>query len=239
VLNRFLEQLTRRLDAIYLVAAELHLQLTLASEARYEHNFKIPSPTNNRQILFRMLQTHLENLRTDSAIVGLHLAATPGKPERHQFGLFEATLRNPNQFAEILARLTALCGAENVGTPQLAASHRPDAFRMKAPEFANGRAPARGDVFSENSLRQGLQLRRFRPPFPAQMEFRANQPALIRSRLCQGAIAFARGPFVNSGDWWEPSHSWAREEWDVQMGGGGLYRIFLTASGCFVEGVYD
>jgi protein ImuB len=238
VLNRFLEQLRRRLEAVYLVVAELRLRLTLASGASYERVFKIPSPTNNSQILFRMLQTHLENVRTDSPIVALHLGAEPGKPERHQFGLFEATLRDPNQFAETLARLTALCGAENAGTPQLLDSHRPDAFRMKTPEFSGPKAPLRAETAGAHP-RQGLRLRRFRPPVAAQVEFRGEQPAVLRSRSCQGAVLAWQGPFANSGQWWEPSASWAREEWDVQLAGGGLYRIFLAAGECFVEGVYD
>jgi protein ImuB len=239
VLNRFLEQLARRLDTVYLVMAELHLQLTLASGASCERAFKIPSPTNHLHVLFRMLQTHLENLRTDSAIVALQLSAIPGKPEQHQFGLFDATLRNPNQFAETLARLTALCGENNVGTPRVVASHHPDAFRMTTPEFSVHSRPLQSDEPSVNSVRQGLQLRRFRPPISAYLEFRGQQPALIRSRPCNGAIAAVHGPFASSGDWWEQSASWAREEWDVQTGEGGLYRIFRSVDGCFVEGVYD
>lgn len=238
VLNRFLEQLRRRVDSIYLVVAELRLRLTLASGASHERTFKIPSPTNNAQILFRMLQTHLENVRTDSPIVALQLGAEPGQPERHQFGLFEATLRDPNQFAETLARLTALSGPENVGTPQLFASHRPDAFQMKTPHFSAGTSASRRED-SANLLRQGLQLRRFRPPVTAQVEFRGEEPSLLRSQPCQGAILAWRGPYANSGNWWEAASSWAREEWDVQMAGGGLYRIFLSAGQYFVEGVYD
>lgn len=237
VLNRFLEQLTRRLEAVYLVMAELRLRLALSSGASCERMFRIPSPTNKVQTLFRMLQTHLENLRTDSPIISLELAAQPTNPGRHQFGLFEATLRNPNQFAETRARLIALCGENNVGTPQKTASHRPDAFTMQAAEFAenqplldNGEAPP---------VRQGLQLRRFRPPMAAQVEWRGPQPALIRSRSCNGVIISAQGPFASSGDWWEPSGAWVREDWDVQTREGGLYRIFRSNDGFFVEGVYD
>jgi protein ImuB len=135
VLKRFVEQLSRRLETIYRVVAEFQLRLGLASGANYERAFKIPSPTGNVGVLFRMLQTHLENLRTDSPILSLRLAAVPAAPATHQFGLFERTLRDPNQFAETLARLAGLVGAENAGTPRTIATHRPDAFQMQPPDF--------------------------------------------------------------------------------------------------------
>ena len=137
VLRRFVEQLSRRLELIYLVVAEFHLRLGLSSGAKYERLFKIPSPTGNFDILFRMLQTHLETVRTESPITSLRLSAKPAKPEAQQFGLFESTLRHPNQFAETLARLTALAGSENIGTPEPVASHKPDSFRMAVPEFGS------------------------------------------------------------------------------------------------------
>ena len=134
-LDRFTGQLSRRLDALYLVVAQLQLHLGLASGAEYERTFKIPAPTGDPKVLLRMLQTHLETLRTDSPIVSLQLAATPARPEMHQFGLFQNSLRNPNRFAETLSRLGAVVGAENVGTPILETTHRPDAFRLPAAEF--------------------------------------------------------------------------------------------------------
>ncbi len=135
VLRRFVEQLARRLEVIHLVVEEIHLQLKLSSGAVYEQVFKIPAATGDIETLFRMLQTHLEMVRTDSPIVALRLEAKPCPPETHQFGLFETTLKDPNQFAETLARLTALWGSDRVGTPVLESTHRPDAFHMKAPEF--------------------------------------------------------------------------------------------------------
>jgi protein ImuB len=235
VLNRFVEQLARRLDAIYLVITELQLELIQASGARHGRTFKIPSPTNNQQLLFRMLQTHLETLTTESSIVALELRASPGTAERHQFGLFDATLRDPNQFAETLARLTVLCGRNNVGTPQLESTYRPDAFVLKTPDFS-AETPENP---TNQPVRQGPQLRRFRPAVPAQVEFREQRPALIRSRPCTGPITAVHGPFASSGDWWEQSSSWAREEWDVQIASGPFFRIFRSPPGCFIEGVYD
>jgi tRNA nucleotidyltransferase/poly(A) polymerase len=68
MLRRFLQQLSLRLDALYLVAKELTLRLTFTNKSSYERCFKIPEPTNDIEVLFRMLHTHLETLRTDSAV---------------------------------------------------------------------------------------------------------------------------------------------------------------------------
>src|SRR5215216_8204521 len=64
MLHRFLEQLTVRLAAIYLVANGLTLRITFATSRQdepvvpgkqsYERVFKIPQPTNDVDLLFRM-----------------------------------------------------------------------------------------------------------------------------------------------------------------------------------------
>ena len=141
MLRRFLEQLAVRLAASYLVAKELTLRITFANSRQdepavagkqiYERVFKIPQPTNDVDLLFRMLQTHLENFRSEHPIVAVALSAEPIKPAGEQFGLFETTLRNPHQLSETLARLTALLGGDRIGTPVLEETHRPDAFRMQ------------------------------------------------------------------------------------------------------------
>src|SRR2546429_4748368 len=100
MLRRFLEQLAVRLRAIYLVAKELSLRITFANKQVYERVFKIPQPTNDVDLLFRMLQTHLENFKSEYPIVAVALSAHPSRAAREQFGLFETTLRNPHQLSE-------------------------------------------------------------------------------------------------------------------------------------------
>src|SRR5437588_5271946 len=222
---------------MHLVVGEFKLRLGLSSGAKYERAFKIPAPTGNIETLFRMLQTHLETVRTDAPIASLRLEATPSLPEMHQLGLFVSTLVNPNQFAETLARLTAFCGSERVGMPVPKATHRPDAFHMKPPEFTGAVEVQPGNrMESENAL--GLQLRRFRPPVSAAIEFREKRPVLFRSPTLEGTITDARGPFVSSGHWWD-ERRWAREEWDVQTSNGALYRLCCSPEGFVVEGIYD
>src|SRR5713101_2306692 len=147
ILRRFLEQLALRLSSIYLVACELTLRITFSNSPQdgsaavatatrtdkqtYERVFKIPQPTNDVDLLFRMLQTHLENFKSEHPIIAVALTAQPIRPASQQFGLFETTLRNPHQLSETLARLTALLGSDRIGTPILEETHRPDAFRME------------------------------------------------------------------------------------------------------------
>ncbi|PYL10127.1 MAG: hypothetical protein DME34_01130 [Verrucomicrobia bacterium] len=105
MLRRFLEQLAFRLSAIYLVARELTLRITFSNTQSYERVFKIPQPTNDVDLLFRMLHTHLENFKSEQPIVAVALTAEPIRPVSQQFGLFETALRNPHQLYETLARL--------------------------------------------------------------------------------------------------------------------------------------
>jgi len=246
VLNRFVGQLAARLDLLGLVVAGLDLRLKLASGKVYERLFEVPAPTSRAETLFRMLQTHLENVRTDSPIVSLQLAARPSDSRAHQFGLFEARLRNPNQFHHTLARLSALCGSGNVGTPVVEDSFRPDAFRMEAPRFELATVAAVYDrrLDSENAAvadapLQGLRLRRFRPPFHADVEIENGSPVFIASLKLNGLVEKAAGPWHSSGHWWERDKLWNRDAWDVQARDGVLYRIYCEQEDWFVEGVYD
>ena len=209
VLNRFLEQLTRRLTLSHFAAQELQLRLKLSSGDTYEHTFAVPSPTANASILLRMLQTHLETVRTESGIVALEFSIKPTRTEAFQFGLFETALRDPNQFSETLARLSALCGNENVGTPVVLDTFRPDAFKMERPRF---------DAVAEqkNPFEPvGLNLRRFRPVFHADVELAHGDPIFLSSLRISTPIENFVGPYRSSGDWWEQEKVWNRDEWDV------------------------
>src|SRR5215813_11956263 len=196
MLRRFLEQLAVRLAAIYLVAKQLTLRITFANSCQvrhgvdssdwrnepvaggkqiYERIFKIPQPTNDVDLLFRMLQTHLENFRSEHPIVAVALSAEPIKPAREQFGLFETILGNPHQLSETLARLSALLGSDRIGTPVLEETHRLDAFRMQPFSWAivsaadnGGRTSATPGSQREARRSSPLHilcpaLRRFRP----------------------------------------------------------------------------
>jgi protein ImuB len=235
MLRRFFEQLTMRLSAIYLVAREITLRITFANPPQvrtqdgfvrrrngsaaadkqsYERVFKIPQPTNDVDLLFRMLQTHLENFKSEHPIVAVALTAQPTKSisQPRMLSEFEMALQNPQQLYETLARLTALLGADRVGTPVLEETHRPDAFRMEpfawnlsfaanSPPDESVRSATGGirptgelaDTAASPEEKKGswpfIALRRFRPPVGASIFSSKNRPASrpIDSRLKQPA----------------------------------------------------
>ncbi len=253
MLRRFLEQLAVRLAAIYLVAKELTLRITFENKQIYERVFKIPQPTNDVDLLFRMLQTHLENFRSEHPIVAVALSAEPIKLAGEQFGLFETTLRNPHQLSETLARLTALLGGDRIGTPVLEETHRPDAFRMQpfgSTGFqpvgqagvlackSNGRQDARLPHSQDGCAPLSPALRRFRPPVSASVLQDEDTPTHVRSREMSGKIIDERGPYLLSGNWWDEK-SWARAEWDLQLQNSELVRAHEHDGVWKIDGVYD
>src|ERR1700676_606753 len=268
MLRRFLQQLALRLSAIYLVAKKLTLRITFADKKYYERCFKIPQPTNDVDLLFRMLHTHLENFKSEQPIIAVSLEAQPIKPTRQQFGLFQTALRDPNQLYETLARLTALLGTDRVGTPVLEETYRPDAFRMEPfvwnlsanangtdgppPAISQTRSFAltgasrpslpRGErerrTCGRTAVREGAALRRFRPPESASVLLNENKPAHIRSAHVGGEIFSHKGPYATSGNWWDEK-SWTRAEWDLQLENSIVVRCHQSESGWALDGIYD
>jgi len=239
MLRRFLQQLTQRLRALYLVAKELKLRVTFSDKNSYEHLFKIPEPSNSVEVLFRMLHTHLDNFKSDASIVGVSLEAEATKPSQQQFGLFEAALRDPTQLSETLARLTGLLGSERVGTPFLEETHRPDAFRME-PFSWQLPQPNEKSVSAAvlTDTPAAFALRRFRCPKPASVLLDENKPAHLRSAEVQGEVVAEAGPYMASGNWWDDK-AWTRAEWDLQLEGGALCRCHEEGKTWLLDGIYD
>ena len=253
ILRRFLQQIATRLNAIYLVTEELTLTLSFSNRGQYQRVFTIPQPTNDVDLLFRVIHTHLENFTSEHPIVAIALDARPAKPSPQQFGLFETALRNPLQLSETLARLTAILGNDRVGTPVVEETHRPDAFHLEPFQWtaevptkqlnpsagasvtakeSNKNAPARV------SPTRPPALRRFRAPVPAAVLLDGNTPAHIRSAGLSGSAADQTGPYLQSGNWWD-ENNWARREWDIELNSGAVLRCHEDRSGWQIDGLYD
>ena len=248
-LRRFVDALAVRLEACGLAAGSLRLRFVLENAQHLEWTLRLPQPARRSDLLFRVLQTHLENLRTDSPVLEVELVAEPARVEQKQFSLFEAALRDPHQFQETLARLAALVGADRVGTPEREDGHRADAFTLVPPHF-EGDPPAPAP--EPPDLLRAVPLRRLRPAVPAQVITRASdaetplqtqtgalaRPLHVLCEVAGGRVRLAIGPWRTSGQWWD-ERRWEREEWEVSLHGGRVLRLVREGDAWRCEAVLD
>lgn len=239
LLRRFLNDLTARLRDAGRVARQMALGVPLDDGARHERTFCIPSPTAEVEVLYRILDTHLETLQLPQRPVGLRLRLEDTVPAKDQLQLFESALRDPNLFGETLARLKAFLGNDCVGIPILADTYEPDRFAMR--EFFEVGTPrekvgTRGAA-SLPSLR-GLPMRRCRPSLYARVTLKDGHPSAVASDAGTGEVIHSSGPYRLSGAWWD-TQAWAIEEWDVELDDGGLFRIARRGRQWAVEGCYE
>lgn len=236
ILHCQLERLCLDLTNAGLAASRLSLELHLEDPPNLVSDLDLPDPCRDAATLERVLATRLDSLHTTSPIIGLTLRLTPTRPLLRQPGLLDATLRDPHGFAETLARTRALVGTERTGTPNLEDSRRPDAFRLTTPPELLPPPPA--TTAAPTSV-LGPPLRRFRPPRLAWVEFSDHRPSFVRSSDVTGEVTACAGPWLASGEWWRADLAWQREEWDVQLDSGGIYRLVHLPDGWQLEGEYD
>lgn len=240
IVRRFLDQLTGRVALASLVIEELTVSLKLESGNAHDRTLKIPAPTRDIEILFRILHNYLETVRTPAAVVGISIRAQPCPAEAQQFQLFETAVRDPNRFYETIGRIGALLGPDRVGSPALRDSFKPEDFALEpiTAKFTANSGSKQTTVLRESGpVARGLHLRRFRPPLPTAVKLHDGQPASIRNDRFNASVIASTGPFRASGQWWE--NPWAREEWDIQTKQGDLLRLIRENNEWLIEGAYD
>ena len=237
VLARLLNGLAGQLAARALALQELRLRLTLEDGGTHDRTLRLPVPMLDGRALLKLLQLDLAGTPPQAPVVKVRLEAEPARPRAAQGGLFIPLAPEPEKMEVLLARLAALAGEGRTGSPELVNTHRPGAFRMQrfGPEQAGRTA-----VEQPRDGVARLALRVFRPPRAARVELIRGRPAHVSAEGVRGSVASFAGPWRTSGDWWT-ADPWARDEWDVALAGGGLYRLACEhATGrWFLEGAYD
>jgi protein ImuB len=234
ILARLLNNVCGRLGARSLATNEVRVRLTLENAPEHAASLRLPVPMLDPKAFLKMLQLELSGAPPAAPVLKVHLKAEPVKPRRTQQGLFVPSSPEPEKLELTVARLRHLLGDGQVGTPELADTHRPDTFSMRA--FA----PAAAAVQAKPVESPRLCLRRFRPPRYAQVIIVNRQPVRVASPSVSGRVVMAKGPWRTSGEWWR-TDAWNRDEWDIALESGALYRLFQEIEGgrWFVEGSYD
>jgi protein ImuB len=229
LLNRMLGTLESRLESAQRVAITLAMELTFEDGERHAKELRIAEPTRAREVLLGILRTYLETLSAPAAVVAISLQLEPSLPGEAQADLFNRGLREVNRFFETLGRIEGLVGPGNVGVPVPANTHEPDRFSL-LPYGAKLPPPQREPA--------AIPLRRFRPPLGVRVACVEGAPMALLTGAYAGRIERSRGPFLLSGQWWEPAACWRRAEWDVESAGRLLRLARLPANHWQLEGIY-
>ncbi len=240
VLSRFLGGLTMRLMTRGLATDELRLRLKLEPRGVHERTLRLPVPSLDHRAFLKLMQLDLAAHPPAAPVVHVHLEANPVKPRAAQRGLYLPVAPEPVKLELTLARIKALVGEEKVGSPELLDTHRPGAHKMGTDAFFRGSFSAKGYRLhkTKNGVCPRFSLRIFRPPRAARVAVASGRPNFVNADGVRGRVLELAGPWRTSGDWWT-TDPWERDEWDIALSDGALYRIYCAPPGWFVEGSYD
>ena len=242
VLERVLERLCARLVAAHLAADALDVRLELASGGHHERTITLAVPMCEAGPMLALLALELERHPPGAAVTRVAVSARPVRARVGQGGLWQPPAPALRDLGAVLVRLAELVGPDNVGSPALLDSHRPDAYALLAfappDDDQNGGRGRRGEMESGRRVATGLTLvlRRVRPARRVVVETDGERPACVDGRR----VVACAGPWRASGEWWD-AEAWARDEWDAALADGVLCRLArdrLTGA-WYLDAVYD
>ena len=244
--NMLLGRLCARLQTHGKATDSIGLILKLDNGSSYERRIRLAYPMKNPKTLLSILRLKLRSDPPQAPILEVLLQAEPTRARTSQHHLFRPkSASNPEMLPRTLAQLQALVGDENVGSPTLLDSHRPDAVRIHPFQLTEPRRRRKKTSTKKESLEKKntlyvpnkpsaenslLSLRRVRPPVPA----------LIRP----SQIVVRAGPWRSSGEWWtgtSEGQGWSHDQWNIEFTDSTLCRVFWDhdRNGWYIEGVYD
>lgn len=138
VIRALLDRVTSRLAVRGLICGDLRLALGLVNRGREERTVTVAAPSNDVKALLTLVRLHLQAQPPQSPVETIRLRAVSERLRPAQLDLYRPQGPAPAQLATTLARLTALCGADRLGAPVVADSHRPDAYSLRSFDLGKG-----------------------------------------------------------------------------------------------------
>jgi len=247
-----LERLHARLAHRDLMCRALEMEFGLEPEGFDRRIIRLPIPARDVEALLCLTGLSLEATPPPGPIHSFRCIVHPAQPPAEQANLFSPPDIYPENLAVTLARLAARLGPEKVGSPRPGIRRTPGNFEnLPFTPSAGAPRPPRGHGL--------LAVRMLRPPLPMEVIVKESPdgpakahtfPSMARplsvstsgssGPRIQGLVRVASGPWVVEQGWWEDDGC-RREYWDIEISGGGLYRIFRDpdTGEWYADGIYD
>jgi len=209
-----LEQLIVRATARILALASVTVTLTLEGGALHTRTVKPALPTNGKQLWLKLIHLDMEAHPPPAAILALALSAEHGVTGKMQLGLFSPQLPEPIRLDVTLARIRAIVGEGRVGQARLKDTHRSVPFDSFSVEpFAVPAAAQKSTTRLKRSLPRA-STRQLRPAETVAVTLHGQRPERFCFRRQWYDVEHAYGPWIASGDWWNPT-LWSNRQWDL------------------------
>lgn len=232
IVSRILNDQCEKLQSHGMATNEIRIVLDLGNRTQHVREIRLPLPMRQSKAMLKLLQLELEAHPPAAPVASIHLVLKPVQPRTIQNGLFLPVTPAPDKLEITLTRIRALVGEKNVGVPELLNTHRPAPFRLRTGPYE----PRKAEALPHRSI---LAFRYFQPPLSAKVEMIEQRPIRLAAGAIRGNVITYAGPWRSSGDWWTEG-PWNRDEWDVSLNDGAIYRIYREPEALwFVEGSYD
>jgi protein ImuB len=262
VLTRQFDRLSNVLEHADRGAVTVTTRLTLTTREVHERVLNLPAPMRDARVLRTLVLLDLESHPPTAGVdvIEVVLGVTPGRIV--QGSLLTRSLPSPEDIATLVARLGALMGESRIGSPVLLdtydtrpvamkpfrvhrlTNHHPSPVTSASTEHPEPGTPNRTWNPEPGTLNLVPGFRRFPLPISAHVTLERGMPAHVASaaRGLRGAVIHRAGPWRTSGEWWAlESNGWDRDQWDVQLADGVVYRLARhRRTGAWdIEGIFD
>ena len=231
-LRTLVAQIVDDLVALGKRACALVLALECENGDVHEIGVTVAHPTARESMLFDLVRAHLEGVQLEAPVEGLRLRIERMEGGASTLGLFSVDDPDVEALSLALARLEAAFGEGAVLRARTVEGYRPER-RVAYERFEALGTPRALRVLDE---RIKMQLRLFPAPQPIDVVIKNGVPRFAGTPP-QAVLDYA-GPWRVAEEWWSPAPL-TRDDYDVMLADGSLYRLTQREECFWLLGLYD
>jgi protein ImuB len=211
-------------------ALELAIELDDAQTNRFD--IVLAAPTAQERAMFDVVRAKLEGVTFPAAIVGLRVRAAGLEEGGEALALLAGDDFDPQAIAVTIARLESVLGTPVQRARTKEAHALEDRFSYERFELPKRTVVRDG---AETRVEAVVPQLRLLTVAEIPVRLRAGEPAVVGDP--PRAVLECAGPWRIDTGW--PDHDVVRDEYDVLLEDGELYRIYRQGSHWYVRGAYD